>query len=533
VQGLPEEDTNKTGVCPICDSKVDLDATKCPECKADLSVFGVKVDGEEDADVSLSEVGDSLEKLLGEIGKKDDNKERELFDEIMAAVDTTDLPPEEAEAAEAAAQAAAPQAEALPEQAPAAEAPVEEAPPAEGPVMFECPLCNTLVDETASACPGCGAIFAQPEAEAPAETAAEEGVASESAAAAEPEMAPEEPAAEEPVAFEEAPALEAEEEPAPAEPVAEEEKKKFKFGTKKKREKPPPPPAKKPIAVEKVVEKKVEKKIDKKDDKALHRELAECVADVKPLLAGARRMGINVFEGRKRIDQAIAAGKKRDFISAIALVKESQKTIEGAISQHVLDSVSTTEMKIDALAKAGADTSELTKKVTDVQNNLKDEKFIDSATLAQEVADNAENAVLKLKAALKQKEHSETGKDVNEKMASLIELIKSGEEVNVNVKRTKALLTQARMSIKKNELEKAEDLLREAREDFLKELPKNLTSIISSSKPVLYKAKMGGVDIRPSIKLLKQASTALKLNNYLDALDAIKKYQSEMNQYME
>ncbi len=44
---------------------------------------------------------------------------------------------------------------------------------------------------------------------------------------------------------------------------------------------------------------------------------------------------------------------------------------------------------------------------------------------------------------------------------------------------------------------------------------------------------MGGVDIRPSIKLLKQASTALKLNNYLDALDAIKKYQSEMDQYME
>ena len=190
-------------------------------------------------------------------------------------------------------------------------------------------------------------------------------------------------------------------------------------------------------------------------------------------------------------------------------------------------------MKIDALGKAGADTTELTQKVTDVQNNLKDENFIDSATLAQEVADNAENAVLKLKAALKQKEHSETGKDVNEKMESLIELIKSGEEVNVNVKRTKALMTQARMSIKKNELEKAEDLLRGAREDFLKELPKNLTSIISSSKPVLYKAKMGGVDIRPSIKLLKQASTALKLNNYLDALDAIKKYQSEMDQYME
>ena len=214
-------------------------------------------------------------------------------------------------------------------------------------------------------------------------------------------------------------------------------------------------------------------------------------------------------------------------------MKESQKTIEDAISTHVLDSVSTTEMKIDALNKAGADTLVLTGNVSEVQTLLGRDKYIEAATLAQEVADNAENAVLKLKAALKKKEHAETGKDVNEKMESLVELIKSGEEVNVNVKRTKALLTQARMSVKKNELEKADELLREAREDFLKELPKNLTSIISSSKPVLYKAKMGGVDIRPSIKLLKQASTALKLNNYLDALEAIKKYQNEMNQYME
>ena len=514
VQGLPEEDTEKTGVCPICDSKVDLDATKCPECKADLSVFGVTVEGEEDADVSLSEVGDSLEKLLGVIGKKDETKERELFDEIMAAVDTTDMSPEELEAAEADAKAAAP-----PEQA--SEAPAEEPPPAEGSIMFECPLCNTLVDETASSCPGCSAIFASPEAEAPVDTGAEEGLAAEPAAA-ETEMMPAEPeiAAEEPVAFEEAPALEVEEEPATAEPVAaEEEKEKFKI--RKKKEKPPPPPAKKPI------------KVEKKDDKALHGELAECVSDVKPLLAGARRMGINVLEGRTRIDKAIAAGKKRDFFSAIAMVKESQKTIEDTISQYVLDSVSTTEMKIEALIKAGADTSDLSKNVNEINLLISDEKFIDAATLAQEVADNAENAVLKLKAALKKKEHTETGKDVNEKLESLVELIKSGDEVNVKVKCTKALLTQARMSVKKNELEKAEELLRDAREDFLKELPKNLTSIISSSKPVLYKAKMSGVDIRPSIKLLKRASTALKLNNYLDALEAIKKYQNEMDQYME
>ncbi len=114
-----------------------------------------------------------------------------------------------------------------------------------------------------------------------------------------------------------------------------------------------------------------------------------------------------------------------------------------------------------------------------------------------------------------------------------MDLIKSGEEVEVNVKGAKELLTQARMAIKNSEYSKAENLLNEAKEDFLRELPKQLTDIISNSKPVLYKAKMQGVDIKPSINLLKEASMALKLNNYRDAMEAIKRYRNEMTQYME
>ncbi|UCF08244.1 MAG: hypothetical protein JSW28_00705 [Thermoplasmata archaeon] len=524
---MPEDEQSKSGFCPICDSKVDVNATKCPECKADLTVFGIKTEGEDDIDVTFSEVGDSVEKLLGEFGEKDETEDRELLEKIMAVVDTTNGTPEEGAAVAVEDEAVAGQETVEagePPPPPPPEAPeAEAAPPAEGPVMFECPICNTLVDETAKNCPGCGAIFAtgeEPPPEAP-----------EAAVSDEPQMAahPEAELADESVPIEEMP----EEEPAVSvedkaavieqEVVAEREedisKKKFKLGLGRRKDRPKPPPP--PRAAE------------RKDDKALHRELADAVAEVKPLLSGARQIGINVIDGRKRIDQAIAAGKKRDFLSAIALVKESQKTIEDSITQHIIDSIQTTQMKIEALNKAGADTTGLDNKVGEVQTLLDTLKFIEAATIAQEAADNAENEVLKLKASLKKKEYAEAGKDVNEKMISLVELIKSGEDVKVNVKRTKALLTQARMAVKKNELEKAEEFLREAREDFLRELPKNLTQIISSSKPVLYKAKMQGVDIRPSIKLLKQASTALKLNHYLDALEAIKQYQKEMEQYMD
>ncbi|UCE38215.1 MAG: hypothetical protein JSW00_02970 [Thermoplasmata archaeon] len=537
---MPEDETKKSALCPICDSPVDSDAKKCPECKADLTVFGVKTGDEDIQDVDIPEYEESLEKLLGKIGEKDEKKEHELFEEIMAAVDKTGSSPE-GEVQETTGSEA-----------------VEEGgeAPATGTVMFECPLCNTLVSEDAKSCTGCGAIFAgEEEGEAASEAQEEAGV--EQAEGVDDRAAPtpegEVAYAQETTPVEETPSMgsqagvgqEAYVEEAPTKATVEparpsvieereeeapalKEKKRFKLGIKRKKERimereeaqPAQAALEKPTAA------------PARDDRSLHRELTTCVSEVKPLLATARQFEINVFEGRKLIDQAITAGKKRDFKRAITLVKESKKTIEKVINQHVLDSVQTTQVKINALNKAGGDVRQLEDMVVKVESLVKEGSFVEAVQLARSAAEETEKSVTKLKSAIKKKEQTEKGKDVAEKLKALIELIKSGEQVRVNVKGAKALLTQARVAIKKNELNRAEELLSDAKEDFLRELPKQLADIISNSKPVLYKAKMQGVDIRPSIKLLKEASTALKLNNYLDALDAIKQYQSEMAQYM-
>ncbi len=558
MQGLPEEEKIKSGLCPICDSKVDVNAKKCPECKADLSVFGIKAEGEELSDIKLPENGESLDKLLGEIGEKDEKKERELFEEIMAAVDVTNGVTDEEGVAEAGAGKETVAEEGgetvkevtegiteAPTEEPARVATAEEIgqttqeaaaeeteqvaeEAAAGQVMFECPLCKTLVSEDANSCPGCGAIFATGEEEtgAPAEEGAmeqAEGVAEE-AQIAETEVPPAETTQ---VTEEAAPVAETEvAEEAPAEVPEKKPKRKFGLGRKKKKEKPAEKPAPAAPAMEKPPAAAM------KDERALHRELASCVSEVKPLLASARQIGVNVVDGRKLIDQAITAGKQRDFETALTLVKESKENIENIISQHLTDSLQTTQLKIDALIKTGADVGKLENTVGQVRSMLDTKKFIEAANLAKTVADDAESSVLKLKASLKKKERMEKGDDANEMIKELIELIKSGEQVKMDVKKAKALLTQARVAMKKNELDTAKDFLTQAKEDFLRELPKQLTEIISSSKPVLYKAKMQGVDIRKSIKLLKEASTALKLNNYIDALEAIKRYKVEMKQYV-
>jgi hypothetical protein len=472
---LPDSE-KKEAQCPICDSKVDPDAAKCPECKADLTLFGVKMGDEEiHEDIEIPDE-ESIEALLGAIGKKDGKKENDLFDEIMAAVDKTDAAPSTSvagepmvdekieEVVEEVAQDTAPQAEA---------------------VMFECPLCNTLVSEDANKCPGCGAIFAESEEEAPVEGGAETATQEPATIEAQPEM----------------------QEAIPSEPRQVEMK-----GEEIAAAQPPS------TAVS--------------DEKALRKELTQCVGEVKPLLAGARQFGINVLKGRKLIDKAIAAGKKRDFQVAIDLVRESQSAIENNFKQHIDDTVSGILTKLKAIEKAGGDTSGLDDMVKQVKALSTDGKIIEGARLAKSTSERTEQSILRLKSTLKEKHSGDDEKDVNGKVADLVDLIKSGEEVKVNVKGAITLLTQARMAIKKAEYSQAEEYLIQAKEDFLKELPKQITDIISNSKPMLYKAKMQGVDIRPSIKLLKEASTALKLNNYLDALDAIKRYRAEMNQYM-
>jgi hypothetical protein len=498
-------------------------------------------------DVNLPVYEESLEKLLGKIGEKDEKKEHELFEEIMAAVDKTGSVPKaegsevgtEGEESEVGAKAEMP-----PEAESAAQEVVEEAPPA-GTVMFECPLCNTLVNEDAKSCPGCGAIFAEDEGEAQVgEGEMEARGAAESTGYAEEQVTFEEaPSEMEPAQDEAASETYYEETPAQveyaeAEPQISEEravaappekdKRRFKLGKKRKKKDRMEEEAGTPTAMaegEAV-------QAPRRDERSLHKELTSCVSEVKPLLAAARQFEINVFDGRKLIDKAITAGKNRDFEQAISLVKESKSTIENVINQHILDSIQTTQVKITALSKAGGDVGGLEEYIGEVKILVEQGKFVEAIKLARNAADETEKAVVKLKSAIKRKEQSEKGKDVSDMLKSLIELIKSGEQVKVNVKGAKALLTQARVAIKKNELSRAEELLTDAKEDFLRELPKQLADIISNSKPVLYKAKMQGVDIRPSIKLLKEASTALKLNNYLDALEAIKQYKSEMSQYM-
>ena len=238
----------KTKKCPICDSEIPADSKVCPECGTDLTLFDVSMDvdipifgegGEEkiDLDNVLKELSsDKTKDLLKEIENLDLGIEIPLPKEKEATEEKAKEGVGEKTVAEEAAEEKAPTPETPPpaaEKTPLPAPPVSPAPhpgePGEKPggetlsetpipekaeektpekpegegtvEMFECPICHTLVDASATQCPNCGALFVE-EAEAGEEIVeVEAGEAGGEKPAAEPaetgvaETAPETPAA--------------------------------------------------------------------------------------------------------------------------------------------------------------------------------------------------------------------------------------------------------------------------------------------------------------------------------------------------
>ena len=97
--------------------------------------------------------------------------------------------------------------------------------------------------------------------------------------------------------------------------------------------------------------------------------------------------------------------------------------------------------------------------VEKVQSLLNEKKYMEAVKLARNTAESAKKSLLKLKPALKKEEPEDMEEDIDEKLKTLIELIKRGEKVKVDVKRAKKLMIDARVALKENETGKARDLL--------------------------------------------------------------------------
>src|SRR2546426_6862396 len=78
-----------------------------------------------------------------------------------------------------------------------------------------------------------------------------------------------------------------------------------------------------------------ERRIPTGDRKLLYRELPKLVNEVKPLLVSAKRIGLEIEEGKRIINDAIHAGKGRAIDRAVPLIAEARRTLDVALADFV------------------------------------------------------------------------------------------------------------------------------------------------------------------------------------------------------
>ncbi|TLZ62305.1 MAG: hypothetical protein E6K16_05695, partial [Methanobacteriota archaeon] len=207
-----------------------------------------------------------------------------------------------------------------------------------GTAGFECPVCGTAVANDAQTCPSCGAEFAEEvteEFECPAC-----GAAVEASAAVCPSCGVTFETEEELEAGPKARTVVAEKSAARAPPPVEVRESGLRQRLERaKAVRAATPPSASPA-----------------DRRALYKELPRLVNEVKPMLLTARKVGVDIEEPKRLINDAIVAGKRREIDRAVALVSQSKVSLERSFAGQIAGRV---ESLIGDLEKAKTGGSEV------------------------------------------------------------------------------------------------------------------------------------------------------------------------------
>src|SRR3990172_2108241 len=290
----------ETKVCPVCDSSIDANARVCPSCQTDLTLFDLGGGNAEDAMKVPVKEGRSIDEILASIMEGKDNHP-EIFETLKSVARAS---PSSDVVAEPTTRDAVETSKELGEQ-------------------FLCPVCETLVSADATVCPGCGAEFSEGEATEYECPVCKASVPSDAdrcpscgvrfASDAEAQAAPAAPPArsEEPVRAFVAPAVPAATARAARAPL--------------------------PYRIDQVRRARRDREVEVPmgDRKLLYRELPKLVNEVKPLLVSAKRIGLEIEDGKRLINDAIQAGKGRDIERAVALIAKARSSLDIAFVDFI------------------------------------------------------------------------------------------------------------------------------------------------------------------------------------------------------
>jgi len=462
-------------VCPVCDSAIDADAHVCPSCQTDLTLFDLPGGSHEPVDVPMKD-GRSIDEILASImDDKDDH--HDIFETLKSVARET--PEYDGVVAAAEPTPASTTARELGEQ-------------------FLCPVCETLVADDATVCPGCGAEFSEGEAteyecpvckaSVPADAgqcpscgvrfAEDSGV---TAKGAHPEGVAASPATD---------LIAAEAAEAARSPLLNR------------------------LNALRETRKQAERRIPSVDRKLLYRELPKLVNEVKPLLVSAKRIGLEIDDGKRIINDAIQAGKGRDIEGAVTLIGDARHALDIAFVEFIGGGIERFVHEMRA-AKGDAGVEAITPSLLE--------------SIGRMEAGDYDGAWDAYQAALSRFESE--AKDFHDARKTIEEGEHLSEEVRamgMDIVISEKLLRQARESMDRKDVVGALRIGKQAQDRLKRDVPAFVHEEMRKARSQLLDLKLKGNDLAKPIGILKEASTFVKQEAWAKALRQVREFYREI-----
>jgi len=371
--------------------------------------------------------------------------------------------------------------------------------PPEPEAAFVCPVCNTSVEGDATACPGCGAQFVEGEAaefECPVckSAVAEDadrcpscGVQfagdeeAESPPRPEPEVAP--PARAPPV-----PPV------TPSEAAFRSDlRTRLQATQRARREAPVEPPS--------------------GDRKLMYRELPRLVNEVKARLVSAKKLGIPIEDEKRLINDAIAAGKRRDIERAVGLIDEAKHALDIAFTDFIGGRI---QSFLGEVSKAGT------------RRGPEFERALEEAVERLEGGD--------YDAAWEGFEDASAGfqtqakgyHEARDALARDERVLAEVRALGMDTKEIEQHLKPGRDALGRQDTNGALRNAKAAHEAVLRLVPAFVNEEMRKARNTLLDLKMRGGDLSKPIGILKAASVHAKKEEWSDALRYIKEFHKEV-----
>jgi rubrerythrin len=470
----------ETKVCPVCDTPIDANARVCPSCQTDLTLFDIG-GGLDPTDTPVRD-GRSIDEILASImeGKED---HREIFETLKNVARET---PESADVGAAAKPRAVTEAAAdLGEQ-------------------FLCPVCETLVSADATVCPGCGAEFSEGEAteyECPVCKASVPADADRCPSCG--------------VRFAEDPQTATARmgkirEPPPIIAAVQEAAPTRSFAAPTVSGKPTRSPLQNRIEQLRRTRREAERRIPTGDRKLLYRELPKLVNEVKPLLVSAKRIGLEIEEGKRIINDAIQAGKGRDIERAVTLIADARQTLDVAFVDFIGGEIDTFIEELRA-AKGDAGVQAATPKLQEAVGRLEAGDY-DAAW------DRFQGALGTFHTEAKDFHEARKIIDDGDRLAREV------RSMGMDLRDPERLLRQGRESLDRRDVAGALRLGQQAQERMKRDVPAFVQEQMRKARNELLDLKVRGNDLSRPIGILKDASGFVKREAWGDALRQIREF---------